>query len=221
MNSFVRFSACTAIAVLTLFFTPCVKADIMGFEGIYAPANWTSVTDGDSTIDTTGAPMDPSFIVMTSSNHLDGDPPPGELSFTTFSIVLAYSGTISFHWDYETTDIDTSTFDPFGYFLFDPMEVIVHPGSYDQLTTNGLVVPQAGNVVPFPLPVMAGQTFGFYMTSDGRNGAATTTITLFSAPGPADSTVVPEPATVSLLGIAVLTGTFWQFFKRRRPATTA
>lgn len=215
MSVHFRILTCTTIAVLSVLLTPCVNADIMGFTDIYAPANWTKVEDTGFIDDTTDVP---NSITLTSGNDGSGTP-----SLTTYSILLTYSGALSFHWSYFTDDVDGSTYDPFGYFLLTP-PFTTPPSSLDLVRLSPDNVfnpppdpPQTGDVMS--LAVTAGQTFGFYTSSDNRKGSATTTITLFSAPGPAGGgPTVPEPATASLLGIAVLTGAFWQFFKRRRPA---
>ncbi len=201
MVSLVRILSCMAVAVLVVFSTPRVNADIMGFQGIYAPGNWTPFIPPTAAISTS-----PTVVSLTS-----GDDPMniGQLTTTTFSILITVTGNISFDWLYASTNSD-ATFDPFGYFV---------NGNETQLTNNANGVNQ-GPFTAGPIAVMAGDTFGFYQrTIDNEDGAATTRISGFSGPG--QLAAVPEPATASLLGIAVLTGAFWHFFKRRRLATTA
>lgn len=207
MSNLFRFLSCTAIAVVSVFSTPCVDADIMGFQGIYAPANWTS-SPGTGSINTMGAP---GSIALTSGNDINFIGVPSD---TDFSIVFSYAGTVNFSWRYASSNTD-ATYDPFMYFrkLTPVSPVVVFPVSNDAgpLTQSGMV----------SFSVLPGELFGFRQsTLDNIGGSATTTITLFSAPGP-DVTAVPEPASASLLGIAVVTGAFWQFCKRRRQATTA
>ena len=202
MVSLVRILSCMAVAVLVVFSTPRVNADIMGFQGIYAPGNWSQGVPPTAAITTS-----PTIVSLTS-----GDDPMnvGQPSTTTFSILITVSGTISFDWLYASTNSD-ATFDPFGYFV---------NANETKLTvdTNGV---NQGPFTEGPIAVMAGDTFGFYQRTrdNSGDGAATTRISGFSGPG--QLAAVPEPATASLLGIAVLTGAFWQFFKRRRLATTA
>lgn len=208
MNSFVRFSACTAIAVLTLFFTPCVNADIMGFQSDYAPANWTQALGTGSIDDFSDIP---DSIYLTSGNDPGSVPMP---SNTDYTITMSNAGTVMFSWEYKSseTGIDASPdYDPFGYLL---------NNNFVQLTTdNQSDLMQSGSVTLAGL--LVGDVFGWRQSTDeNSNGSATTKITLFSGPGSPVSSV-PEPATASLLGIAVLTGAFWQFFKRRRPVATA
>ena len=201
MVSLVRILSCMAVAVLVVFSTPRVNADIMGFQGIYAPGNWSQVIPPTAAITTS-----PTIVSLTS-----GDDPMnvGQATTTTFSILITVSGTISFDWLYASSNSD-ATFDPFGYFV---------NTNETQLTDDVGGVNQ-GPFTAGPIAVMAGDTFGFYQrTIDNEDGAATTRISGFSGPG--QLAAVPEPATASLLGIAVLTGAFWQFFKRRRLATTA
>lgn len=201
MVSLVRILSCMAVAVLVVFSTPRVNADIMGFQGIYAPGNWSQGVPPTAAITTS-----PTIVSLTS-----GDDPMnvGQATTTTFSILITVSGTISFDWLYASSNSD-ATFDPFGYFV----------NTNETKLTDDLGDVNQGPFTAGPIAVMAGDTFGFYQrTIDNEDGAATTRISGFSGPG--QLAAVPEPATASLLGIAVLTGAFWQFFKRRRLATTA
>ena len=201
MVSLVRILSCMAVAVLVVFSTPRVNADIMGFQGIYAPGNWSQGVPPTAAITTS-----PTIVSLTS-----GDDPMnvGQETTTTFSILITVSGTISFDWLYASTNTDP-LFDRFGYYV---------NGTEMQLSNDANGVNQ-GPLPSGPIAVVIGDTFGFYQrTRDNEGGAATTRISGFSGPG--QLAAVPEPATASLLGIAVLTGAFWQFFKRRRLATTA
>ena len=201
MVSLVRILSCMAVAVLVVFSTPRVNADIMGFQGIYAPGNWTqSPPPGSIT-------TSPTIVTLTSGNDFSGLP-----FDTTFSIMIPEDGDIKYTWSYVTFDDFFGIMDPSADPFLDSESLGMN------LTMDGGPIAQG----PFmrSVPVMAGQTFTFIQrTIDNSFGSATTTITEFSGPG--TLAAVPEPATASLLGIAVLTGAFWQFFKRRRLATTA
>ena len=198
MNRVFRFFSCTTIAAVSVFLTPSLNADILGFQSDYAPANWTS-TPGTGSIDTTGAPTS---IALTSGDNGSSLP-----SNTDFTFTMLLPGTVNFRWDYVSSDLFGAAFDEFWYLVNGTPTKLTDPGGLDT---------QSGSVM---LLLSAGDVFGFRQdTFDNDFGSATTTITLFSGPGPAGSTAVPEPATASLLGFAILIGAFWQFFKRRQPA---
>ncbi|MCT0198193.1 hypothetical protein KQ313_00605 [Synechococcus sp. CS-1325] len=104
---------------------------------------------------------------MTSSN--DGAGPDN----TNFLITFSATGTLSFNWNYLTTDQDGPLYDPFGYTI---------NGTFTQLTNNAGLNSQSGAV---SFTVNAGNVFGFRQRStDSALGPATTTITSFRAPVP-------------------------------------
>ncbi len=149
---------------------------VNGFQGPFAPANWTAQPNGGS-INTSGAPTS---ISLTSSN--DGAGPDN----TNFFIRSSATGTFSFDWTYTTSDRDGPLYDPFGYTI---------NGNFTQLTNDSGPNTQSGSVT---VTVNAGDVFGFRQRStDSIFGSATTTIRNFRAP-------VPGP--ISALAVLPLAG---------------
>ena len=115
-------------------------------------------------------------------------------SSTDFTITSTGAGWISFDWDYSTSDIDGSSFDPFGWLL---------NGTFTQLSTNGLFGTQSGSEL---FAINLGDVFGFSaQSSDSALGSATTSVSSFVA-------TVPAPST---LGVFAL-GLFGLAFARRK-----
>lgn len=172
-----------AVLVTSVLIAPAAHAD---FSGSYAIGLWNSVING-GTIDTSGAPGSVS-LVSNNAGTLNANQ---DLTFTAFE-----NATISFDWEFTTTDSGTATtasaqWDPFGYLL---------GGSFVQLTNNNGADLQSGSV---SFDVFVGDVFGFRAnTVDGIAGAATTVIGNFQALGPAPA-VVPLPPAVWLLGAAI------------------
>lgn len=151
------------------------SATVIDFTGYYDVSNWTSTLTGDGSIDTSGAP---GSISMTSND--DG----GGSTNQDFTIDAQKDAPVSFYWYFETTDVDGSGFDPFGFLL---------NGDFTQLTNSGGDDIQSGYA---SFDVLAGDIFGFRAhASDSAFGAATTTINEF---------MVPEPANLALLGFGLL-----------------
>lgn len=160
-----------------------------GFSGAFAPSNWTTVTEGDSSIDTTGAP--PS-ISLTSA-----DDDSGLIQNADFTIPAPSAGQVIFDWAFSTTDSGSiggdppPAFDPFGYLL---------NGQFFQLTDDVGAVNQSGSI---SFPVTAGDTFGFRQNSeDSQFGSATTIVSNFHFL--AESAAVPGP--LPALGAAAAFG---------------
>ena len=153
-------------------------ATVFGFQGPYAPINWTFTnSNADGSVNTSGAPAS---ISLTGGNNGSGSS--GTTSYTT---TAAAAGTVTFNWNYSTDDAVTS-FDPFGYLL---------NGSFTQVTNDGGGVVQNGTST---FNVLAGDSFGFRIfTRDNIARRASVTISNFSAP-------IPEPSTV--LSLLVLGG---------------
>jgi len=195
MSALFRILTFAAIAFLAASSSPDLNAAILGFQSDYAPGNWTSIP-GTGSINTSSAP---GSVSLTSGNL-------GSFSNTDFTISLTSAGTLSFDWSYVTTDTLGPNYDQFGYLL---------NAVFTQLSNNAGLNSQSGII---SIPVSATNSFGFRQnTIDGLSGAATTTISNFSGPGAASS-VVPEPASASLLVLGTLIGAFWQFRKRRQAA---
>lgn len=143
------------------------------FSGDYAVANWLKTLDGGS-INTGGAPL---FVSLVSSDV-------GSLlaSNQDFTIAAVAESNISFDWNFLTSDINGSFYDPFGFLL---------NGNFTQLTTDGLFDPQAGT---FSQHVNAGDVFGFRArATDSQLGFAVTRVSNFNV------TAVPEPETYAML----------------------
>jgi len=166
---------------------------IVGFQGPYAPVNWTLTTNGgDGSVDTSGAP---GSITLQGSNNESGN-------FTDFTSLAVGDGLVSFFWDYTTRDSE-DYHDPFGYLL---------DGTFTQLTDGGGARNQSG---PASFSVLAGQTFGFRaVTTDGVGGSAQSTISSFEAPG--GSAAVPEPGTWAAAALLAGGAAFARWRKRAK-----
>jgi hypothetical protein len=133
---------------------------------------------------------------MTSANNGGG------FSNQFFTIAAPVNGTVSFHWSYQTFDVDGSSFDPFGYVL---------NGVFHQLTTNGTPQnsTQSGDV---SFAVNQGDVFGFdQQATDSILGSGVTTISNFDAP-------VPEPTTLAIFGMIGIGSIGYAALRRRKLA---
>lgn len=163
-------------------------ADIMGFTGPYAPANWTLENfNADGSVDTSNAPN--------SIELRGGDNGSDDFGFTIYQVTAAETGTVMFDWNYETFDTSGPATDVWGYVL---------NGEFFQLSADFGSNTQNGT---FMFAVTAGDTFGFEIdTADNLGGFAQVTIANFKAPVP-----IPEPFTI--LGSLTAVG-FGVLFKR-------
>lgn len=163
-----------------------------GFQGEYAPANWSVVAEGDSSVDTTDAP---NSIMLIGSDEGSGDP-----RRTNFTIQVLGDGFIEFDWQYLTLDEDGPNFDPALFILNNDAD----PKTFSLSSPSGADA-QSGSESIF---VFAGQVIGFGINStDDDLGRAFLTISNFSGPSRGDvvdNSAVPEPVTagLSLLGLA-------------------
>lgn len=145
-------------------FTLMASTAHAAFVGHYDFANWTKLVDGGS-IDTGSLPNAVGFV--SNNNWTD------QYSQQDYIIDAVTDGVVNFNWFYTTADNDGSQFDPFGYVL---------NNNFFQLSVDGLFEDQFGTVA---FNVSQGDIFGFRMASlDSGYGAATATITHFSAPTP-------------------------------------
>jgi len=167
---------------------------IVGFQGPYAPVNWTLTTNGGSgSVNTSGAPTS---ITLEGSDD-------GAGNSTDFTTLAVGDGLVSFSWDYRTFD-DFAFNDPFGY---------LRNGTFTKLTDDFLRA-QSGSA---SFSVLAGQTFGFRAaTLNGGGGAGLATITSFEAPG--GSAAVPEPGTWAAAALLAGGAGFMRWRKRAKVA---
>ncbi len=155
------------------------------FLGHYDFANWTKLVDGGA-IDTSSLPDAVGFV--SNNNWTD------QYSQQDYIIDAAADGVVSFNWHYATADNDGSMFDPFGYLL---------NNVFYKLSVDDMFDDQFGTVSFF---VNRGDIFGFRMASvDSGYGAATATISQFTAP-------TPIPAAMWLLAAPL----FGVLSKRRK-----
>jgi hypothetical protein len=175
-----------ALAGATLGLATSPVQALTQFAGTYAPANWTRSIGGDGSIDTSGAPAS---ITLIGAN--DGSLFSPIARNTDFTIAAPSPGTVSFDWNYTSSDDSgNARFDPFGYLL---------NGGFTQLTPNDTVSIQSGSV---SVSLIAGDVFGFRQaSSDSILGRASTTISNFNAP---NAPVVPSP--LPLLGAGAALG---------------
>jgi len=179
--------------ILSLFL--CFGTANANFSGGYDVSNWSQSLDG-GIIDLSGAPDSINLI----SSNVDNDEP----ASTDFTIIALNDGVVSFDWSFSSRD-EGPGFDPFGWLL---------NGAFTQLTVDGPngsgPLTQLGSTM---FNVLAGDIFGFSARSiDSCCGAATTTISNFSAPDVSVS-AVPVPAAAWLFGSALLG--FFGFSRRK------
>ncbi len=178
--STVAAASLAAVAVCALS-TPA-KAQ---FSGYYAPGNWTfSNVNANGSVNTSGAP---SFIVLTGGNNNSGN-----AGTTSFTISSAGTGTVSFNWLYNTSDLNPS-YDPF----------IFKVNGVQMTTTNGGGPNTQSGF--YSTGIAAGQSLSFQIyTTDNKFGTANVKISNFSAPS-ISAPGVPEPGEYAVMGMAGLT----------------
>jgi len=115
--------------------TQTAYAGIAGFSGAFDPSNWTEFTEGNGSVDTSGAPFkitvegsDGSglcdFIIILESSELLGTRNHENFNCVTdYTIPMPCAGTVSFEWNYIT--VDASEFDVPGFLVngvFTPLD---------------------------------------------------------------------------------------------------
>jgi hypothetical protein len=145
-----------------------VCAPNAGFANAYAPASWTTtLTNSNGTVNTAGAPAN---IVMTSSDGIAGNNP----GITSYSHAVSCAGNVTFNWSYTT--LDGSQYD-YPRYTINGGTPVTFPG-FTILPNSG--APQNGTA---SIPVNAGDVIALQAYSvDNTFGAATITISNFSAP---------------------------------------
>jgi len=178
-------SSLLAVIAAIIISTPAAYA-ITGFQGIYAPSNWTfDANGGNGFVDTTNAPAK---IMLTGNN--DGQ----SAIRTDYTITLLCAGSVEFDWTYDGEPISGITgpqYDPSGY---------LKNGVQTQLTNNAGAEVQSGTNVN--VPVVAGDTFGWYIFSnDGIFGPGIfTMIENFEGPSCIGGNIMPIDTTALFLG---------------------
>jgi hypothetical protein len=177
------FAVLGVTASLTVGATPGHALLVNGFQGDYAPSNWTFSTTGigtGSSVNTAGAP---DSIELTGPDGGQPDPSLGNaFGVAKFTTKARATGTVSFDWSVLIGVDEFSTFDdPFGFWVnADKFEL-----------TDDLFGDQSGS---YSYQVTVGDIFGFYVeTATSQFGPTTATISNFTAP-------VPGP--LPILGVA-------------------
>lgn len=161
----------------------------IGFSGYYAPENWEFI-ELDPSQDEVTRDGSFDFALAPSSISLTGPDDDGGEGASLIRIEIPLAGQVIFDWDYTTTDEGGAEWDPFGYVLND----VFNPIFDDPDLTQELGI---GHIVT----VSVGDIFGFAIrTLDGTNGAATVTISNFTAPEMA----VPIPNTIVLFSFGLI-----------------
>jgi hypothetical protein len=152
--------ALTAASVLE---TPVQAVQLQqGFDGAYAPANWSLAVNGGNGSGSTA--RDLGSIGLTGSDS-------GFIAFinTNYTTRALASGPVSFHWEY--VSVDTGAYDGFGFLL---------NNIFTQLALNDS---KGSGSAQFN--VLAGDIFGFRVFSvDNLTKPGVATISNFSAPVP-------------------------------------
>ena len=141
-----------------------IVESVEGFTADYAPSNWIFTnTNADGNVDTSDAPA--SLSITSGNNGTDNS------GTTDYSIVVSASGTLSFNWNYSTSD--GAEFDYPQFIYNNVVSTFTDFSIYGSSTQSGTVT----------LEVTEGATFALRMyTVDNFAGAATVVISNFQAP---------------------------------------
>jgi hypothetical protein len=166
-------------AIFTLLASQSSAAIINDFVGVYAPANWNTLVEGNGSLIPTATTL--SMVSPDDDLGLEQD--------VEFTIAAQGNGLFSFDWNYTTTDADGPEYDP--AFYFNGVEI--------QLTGDLGGINQSGSV---SVAVNQGDIIGWRLrATDSSLGAAVLVISNFSAPD--DGAAVPEPTSLALWGIGL------------------
>ena len=163
----------------------CATAEA-DFIGPYIHPNWTWTPAGDS-----------SNLGTLTTFQLTGSNDLVTLNATAlYTIAAAASGNVSFDWNYSSPDVNQYDFG--GFYL---------NGVFTTLAFNS-----TQGIGTFSSPLIAGDTFGFFVTSaDSEFGPGVLDISNFIGP-----MAVPEPGPLGLLAVGTLGGVL--ALRRRRNA---
>jgi hypothetical protein len=163
---------CSGNSITLNYNTPsgnqCLGVPVNNFNGLYAPANWsTTLTNAiGGNVNTTGAPN--SITINGSSGNSEG--------FTAYSITTPCNGIVSFDWSTSNSTDATGSFD-YPMYSINGGANILFPG-YNN--TAGSLAIQNGTV---HLLLSAGQTLSLKIRNSVSFGVGSVTITNFKAPG--------------------------------------
>ena len=188
--------AVAAVAALSLVTSLHAGAGtISGFTGPYAPGTWTTTVLGNLGGALGGsAAMTATQLTLVGGNAISPNPGnftpactggqagllgPCEIDVTTTHIANPFT----FNWSYTSADSDGAANDLFGIIVDGVRTILSDPG--------GPAPTQSGS-----RSILANSSFGWFVNcSDCIEGAATVTITAFSA--------APEPASLALLAVGL------------------
>ena len=184
-----------ATAMLGLVASGPVAADVIGFTGPFAPGSFTIGFTGTILGGTSGSTIATQTALTINGGNGTGGCVGGVYGFlgpcevdATHSIAGLGFDTIIFHWAYSTSDVDGPGGDLFGVFNDGLRTVLSDPGG---------PISQSGNLTLHPT-----SSFGFFVNcTDCTGGSAAATISSFVAQ--TSAAVVPEPASIALLGLAL------------------
>lgn len=183
-----------ALATVSTITAQPAHAVQVGFDGPYAPANWTlnAPPNGSyaGSVDTSGAP---------GSLSLTGNQASFPTIETTYTTTAAAAGQVSFDWQFVSIDFDADT-NGFGYIV---------NGAFNLLDNTS-----AGNLVSgsAQFNVASGDIFGFDVYSQYSSlGPGFATISNFTAPSQPPAAV---PGPLPLFGAGAAFG--WSRRLRRR-----
>jgi hypothetical protein len=151
------------VAAVVLASLPSQAQVISGFQGPYAPANWTFTSPGLGIVNTAAAPASITLI------GTDGPPYYSDTN-TNYVTTAVGAGSVQFQWNYSSVDIG-SDYDRFYYLLNGVQTFLAQNSSQGSGTTV--------------FSVLAGDTFGFRVYSEDSGwGPGVAVIYNFSAPVP-------------------------------------
>jgi hypothetical protein len=145
----------------------CALTSVSGFQGTYAPTNWSNLnTNSNGTVNTALAPASITMTSGTNNSNSSGN--------TNYSKAIGCSGTVTFNWSYSTADF---AFADYPTYSINGGTSVTFPG----FNTGG-ASSQTGTA---SIPVSAGDIItlqAYTLDNDGTPG--TIIISNFTAPAP-------------------------------------